>query len=183
MTGSPELCQSLSIEAYLQGELETEIKHEYLAGDVVAMGGASRAHGLMATALALALGPKAKSRHCQLFISDMKVRIDHDSGTYFYYPDLVLTCHPDDNERLFSTHPCLIVEILSPTTERIDRREKLLAYRLLPSLREYLLVDPENPLIDRHWKTGEHWQHATLTKGKLAVSCLDCEIDLADLYD
>lgn len=182
MTTLPAQNQTVSIEAYLQGELETEIKHEYLAGDVVAMGGASRAHGLMATALALAFGPKAKARRCQLFISDMKVRVEHDSGTYFYYPDLLVTCNPDDNERLFSTHPCLIVEILSPATERIDRREKLLAYRLLPSLREYLLVDPEKPLIERFWKTGEHWQHETLSEGTLAVACLDCEIDLADLY-
>ena len=183
MNTLPAHSQTLSIEAYLQGELETEIKHEYLAGDIVAMGGASRAHGLMATALALAFGPKARSRHCQLFISDMKVRVEHDSGTYFYYPDLLITCDPSDDERLFCTRPCLIVEILSPGTERIDRREKLLAYRLLPSLREYLLVDPEKPLIERYWKSGEQWQHETLTEGNLAVACLDCEIAIAELYD
>ena len=182
MTTLPAYRPTVSIDAYLQGELETEIKHEYLAGDVVAMGGASRAHGLMASALGALLWPHAKHKSCQLFIADMKVRVEHDSGTYFYYPDLVLTCHPDDTERLFSTHPCLIVEILSPTTERIDRREKLLAYRLLPSLREYLLVDPEKPHIERFWKTGEHWQHETLNAGTLTVACLNATIDLAELY-
>lgn len=100
MSPNPALKPPVSVEAYLQGELETDVKHEYLAGEVVAMGGASRSQGLIATALALAIGPQARDKGCQLFIADMKVRIEHDDERYFYYPDLLVTCDRDDRERL-----------------------------------------------------------------------------------
>lgn len=130
-----------SIEDYLEDEQGGDIKHEYLAGQVVAMGGASDKHGFIAGSLYAALLPAARRKHCQLFIADMKVRVDHDTGSYFYYPDLLLTCDPDDKESpYYRRHPCLVVEVLSPSTERIDAREKLFAYRLLPSLCEYLLL-------------------------------------------
>lgn len=100
MSPNPALKPPVSVEAYLQGELETDVKHEYLAGEVVAMGGASRSQGLIATALALAIGPQARDKGGQLFIADMKVRIEHDDERYFYYPDLLVTCDRDDRERL-----------------------------------------------------------------------------------
>jgi Uma2 family endonuclease len=70
----------------------------------------------------------------------MKVRLEIGGQTLFYYPDLLLSCDKTDREPYFCRSPCLIVEVLSESTERIDRREKLLAYQRLPSLREYLLV-------------------------------------------
>lgn len=73
-------------------------------------------------------------------MADMKVRINHEQGSWLYYPDLVLACDPSDHEPLFVQRPCLLVEVLSPSTEQTDTREKLLTYRLLPSLREYLLL-------------------------------------------
>ncbi|MEF3192849.1 MAG: Uma2 family endonuclease, partial [Halothiobacillaceae bacterium] len=78
MPAQPALKPVIGIKDYLEGEQHTDIKHEYLNGQVVAMGGASRRHGLIATALGLALGRQARARHCQLFIADMKVRIDHE---------------------------------------------------------------------------------------------------------
>lgn len=182
MSPNPALKPTASVEAYLQGELETDVKHEYLAGEVVAMGGASRSHGLIATALALAIGPQARDKGCQLFIADMKVRIEHDDESYFYYPDLLVTCDRDDRERLYCTRPCLIIEILSPGTERIDRREKLLAYRLLPSLSEYILVDSERPLVETYRKTAEGWRHEVVTEGTFRVACVDASVTLEALY-
>lgn len=176
----------LSIEDYLEGEQTTEIKHEYLAGQAVAMGGASDKHGLIAGSLYAALLPAARRKHCQLFIADMKVRVEHDADSYFYYPDLLLTCDLDDKESpYYRRNPCLLAEVLSPSTERIDSREKLLAYRLLPSLREYLLLRQDRVQADLYQMGDEgRWQHKVFTQADevLALRCLDVAVSLREVY-
>lgn len=176
----------ISIEDYLAGEQATEIKHEYLGGQIVAMGGASDRHGLIAGSLYAALLPAARRKGCQLFIADMKVRVEHDADRYFYYPDLLLSCQPGDKESpYYRRSPCLIVEVLSPSTERIDKREKLLAYRLLPSLREYLLLRQDRMQADLYQLSDEgRWQHTVFTQPDeaLALRCLEVAVDLRDVY-
>lgn len=171
----------ISIDDYLDGETRTEIKHEYLAGEVVAMGGASAKHGLVAGALHAALIPHARRKGCQLFIADMKVRVDHADQTYFYYPDLLLACDPQDREPYYRRRPCMVVEVLSPTTERIDRREKLFAYQTIPSLREYVLIDPEKRCVEVY-RFGETVRHETFTEGSFRLDCLDAEITVDEIY-
>ena len=186
MTSQTQPQAPISIEDYLEGEQHTDTKHEYLAGQVVAMGGASDKHGLIAGSLYAALLPAARRKGCQLFIADMKVRVNHDSDSYFYYPDLLLSCQPDDQESAYyRRHPCLLVEVLSPSTERIDSREKLLAYRLLPSLREYLLLRQDRVQADLYQRGDEgRWEHHTFTQPDdvLALRCLDAAVSLRDVY-
>ena len=186
MTSHTQPQAPISIEDYLEGEQHTDTKHEYLAGQVVAMGGASDKHGLIAGSLYAALLPAARRKGCQLFIADMKVRVNHDSDSYFYYPDLLLSCQPDDRESAYyRRHPCLLVEVLSPSTERIDSREKLLAYRLLPSLREYLLLRQDRVQADVYQRGDEgRWEHHTFTQPDdvLALRCLDAAVSLRDVY-
>ena len=171
----------ISVDDYLDGETRTEIKHEYLDGDVVAMGGTSAKHGLVVTGLGLAIGQHARRKGCQLFIADMKVRVDHADQTYFYYPDLLLACDPQDREPYYRRPPCIVVEVLSPSTERIDRREKLFAYQTIPSLREYLLVDPDRRCVEVY-RFGETVRHETFTEGGFWLDCLGAEITLDDVY-
>lgn len=186
MTSQTQPQAPISIEDYLEGEQHTDTKHEYLAGQVVAMGGASDKHGLIAGSLYAALLPAARRKGCQLFIADMKVRVNHDSDSYFYYPDLLLSCQPDDRESAYyRRHPCLLVEVLSPSTERIDTREKLFAYRLLPSLREYLLLRQDCVQADLYQLSNEgRWQHTVFTQADemLALRCLDVAVSLRDVY-
>ena len=176
----------VTVDDYLEGEQATEVKHEYLAGQVVAMGEASDRHGLIAGALHAALLPAARRKACQLFSAEMKVRVDHDGESYFYYPDLLLSCQPDDKESAYyRRHPCLLVEVLSPSTERIDTREKLFAYRLLPSLREYLLLRQDRVQADLYqWSDEGRWQHHVLGQpdDALALRCLDAAVSLRDVY-
>ena len=177
--------ERLGVEAYLAGEQRTEVKHEYLDGQIVAMGGASRAHGLLALSLSALLLPHARRKGCQLFTADMKVRIDHDSGSWFYYPDLVLACDPTDREPLYVRRPCLLVEVLSPSTEHIDTREKLLAYRLLPSLREYLLLRQDTLHAELYQRRDDGgWTHQRLKQKDDAFSllCLQVSVSLRDIY-
>ena len=174
-----------SIEDYLEGEQRGDTKHEFLAGQVVAMVGATRSHALIAGSLHAALLPAARRKGCQLFMADMKVRIDHADESYFYYPDVVLSCATADKHPLYTALPCLIVEVLSPSTERIDTREKLFAYRLLPSLREYLLLRQDRVQADLYQLSNEgRWQHTVFTQADemLALRCLDVAVSLRDVY-
>ena len=174
-----------SIEDYLEGEQRGDSKHEFLAGQVVAMVGATRSHALIAGSLHAALLPAARRKGCQLFMADMKVRIDHADESYFYYPDVVLSCATADKHPLYTALPCLIVEVLSPSTERIDTREKLFAYRLLPSLREYLLLRQDCVQADLYQLSNEgRWQHTVFTQADemLALRCLDVAVSLHDVY-
>ena len=176
--------RGISADDYLAGEKDGEVRHEYVAGQVYAMTGASRSHGLIAGALFAHLRPHARGKGCQLFANDMKVHVRQAGEDAFYYPDLVLTCDPDDRADYYCERPCLIVEVLSETTERIDRREKLFAYTAgLPSLREYLLVAQDHRRVDVYRRTDTDWVHETHTEGAIQLDCLDMDLPVEAIYE
>ena len=149
----------LSEQDYLKGEETSQIRHEYVAGEVFAMAGGSKAHNLISLNVAMLLRNGLHGNGCQTFMSDMRVRIASQSS--YYYPDVVVTCAPSDLARdAPKDHiesPSLIVEVLSPRTEAIDRREKMLAYRHIDSLREYVLIDQERRWIEVYRRAGSGW--------------------------
>jgi Uma2 family endonuclease len=174
----------IGVEDYLDGEKDGEMRHEYVGGEVYAMTGASRRHGLIVNALAYALTPASRERGCQLFTNDMKIHVHQSGDDAFYYPDLVLACDPQDHEDYYVSRPCLIVEVLSETTERIDRREKLYAYTGgLPSLREYLLVAQDCRQVDIYRRTETDWAHETVNEGGIWLDCLDMDLALDGIYE
>ena len=177
----PAINTFVSVEEYLAGELHSEIRHEYVDGQVYAMGGASRSHGLIVNALAFALTPAARHKHCQLFTSDMKLRLSIAGKMVFYYPDLLLSCAPDDRQPYFRSRPCLIVEVLSDSTERIDRREKLLAYQTLPSLREYVLV-AQNARRVEIYRRANDWKAECFDSGEIRLDCLESSVSVDAIY-
>jgi len=177
----PAINTFVSVEDYLAGELHSEIRHEYINGQVYAMGGASRSHGLTVNALALALTPAARQKHCQLFTSDMKLRLNIAGKTVFYYPNLLASCAPDDRQPYFCSRLCLIVEVLSDSTERIDRREKLLAYQTLPSLHEYLLVAQNARRVEVYRCTND-WQAEYFDTGEIRLDCLESSVSVDAIY-
>lgn len=171
----------LSVEDYLEGELESRIKHEYLAGEVVAMAGASDRHGLVAMALGAQLYPHARKRGCQLFMADMKVKVVDDGDTYFYYPDLVLACDPNDRESpYYRTNPCLIIEITSPSTARIDLFEKRFNYARIPGLKEYLVINPDRRRVEIFRYPAA--THELYLYGRFYLACLDMELEVESLF-
>lgn len=149
----------LSEQDYLDGEGASQIRHEYVAGEVFAMAGASKAHNIISGNVYALLRAALRGSGCQTFMADMRVRIAAQSC--YYYPDVVVTCSPEDlssdapKDRVEA--PGLIVEVLSPTTEAIDRREKMLAYRHIESLREYVLVDQERRWVEVYRRAGSGW--------------------------
>lgn len=125
----------ISSEEYLQLEENSSVKHEYRQGLVYPMAGASNAHVLIARNLYVLLRNHLRGRGCLPYISDTKVNIQF-LNTY-YYPDVVVTCDQRDREfKNFLRYPCLIVEVLSETTEAFDRGDKFADYSNLESLQE-----------------------------------------------
>ncbi len=171
----------ISIDDYLAGECNAETRHEYIDGEIYAMTGASDRHALIVNALAFAMTPLARQRRCQLFTNDMKLRLELAGGTLFYYPDLMLACDPTDRAPYFRACPCLVAEVLSPGTERIDRREKLFSYISIPSVQEVLLVSQDQALLEIHRRAND-WKTELCEQGSLRLGCLDAELAVEQVY-
>ena len=132
----------LSETDYLDWESSAKKKHEYFAGEIFAMVGASKRHNRIAGNLFFHLRLATRSHSCRAFMSDMKLRIaDYRS---YYYPDVMLVCDDSDQHSIYKTAPCFIAEVLSPSTANINQREKWVHYQDIPSLRYYLLVDADH---------------------------------------
>jgi Uma2 family endonuclease len=175
---------TMSVEEYLSLEESSPIKHEYVAGEVYAMSGATWRHNLIAgTIFGLLLGAEG-SGSCRVAMSDMRVQVDHDRH---YYPDVVVTCTPVAELDLVARNPCVVVEVTSPSTARIDRGEKLDAYRRIASLRAYLIVDHRRRRVERHWRetTNAAWQREEIVgdaNTPIRVPCLDVALTLDEIY-
>jgi Uma2 family endonuclease len=126
---------------YLRLEETATVKHELVGGEIYAMAGASERHNRIAGNIFFHLRSATRGKPCRAFMADMKLRLA-TSATY-YYPDAMLVCDPADDHPIYKQSPCFIAEVLSPATASVDVREKWAAYRGLPGLRYYLLVDSE----------------------------------------
>lgn len=175
----------LSEEDYLAAELESPVRHEYVGGQVFAMAGASERHNRIALNAAFALRSQTRGTGCIPFVSDMKLRVDAVNA--YYYPDVMLACNTSDNHPLVKTSPCVLIEVLSPSTASTDRREKVLAYRQIPSLQAYLLVETEQRQVDYFLRDAQgQWQAGQLDEmSLLAVTCgpHTLRLGLDDLYE
>lgn len=171
----------ITLSEYLEGERVSQVRHEYAHGRVYAMSGASERHNLIALTLAARLLAAADSRRCNVFMSDMKLRI----GELVYYPDLLVCCDPSDDDAYLKYRPCLIVEVLSPSTERIDRGEKVGNYLRMPSVEAVLLLSQESVLAEL-WKrqpdgSFAHQLHDS-ADAVLSLPCPPLEVALAEVY-
>lgn len=137
----------LTPDRYLQMEELSNIKHEYIDGQVYAMAGASDPHVTIALNLASDLRTHVRGSGCRVYISDMKARIE--SLNRFYYPDVMVTCDPNDQETpTYKRFPTLIVEVLSDSTEAFDRGDKFVDYQEIESLREYVLISTKRQRVE-----------------------------------
>ena len=179
------LVESHSESAYLETERRAKLKHEYVAGEVFAMAGASKVHGTLALNAAIALRGHLRGQPCGVWMADMKVRVREDSA--YYYPDVVVTCAASDlaadAPKDFVEAPRLVVEVLSDSTEPVDRREKLLSYRRLPSLEEYVLIDQNKLWVEVYRRAGTGWTHGIYGVGEaVQLQSIGLEVALSELY-
>ena len=137
----------LSPEEYLEWEERSEVRHEYIDGEVFAMAGSSDDHAAIVSNACVVLIPFARKYGCRLFPQDVKARPVGLSR--FYYPDLMVTCDErDKSNRYVKRHYKLIVEVLSDSTEAFDRGRKFADYRRSDSLEEYVLIAQDRMSVD-----------------------------------
>jgi Uma2 family endonuclease len=174
----------LTPQEYLNGERDSEIKHEYIDGEVYAMAGASEAHNTICIALSSQLYTHLRGKGCRVFMADMKTAIKTLKNTRFYYPDIQVTCADEDNDPYLKRFPVLIIEVLSPSTERQDRAEKFHAYRTLDSLQEYVLVaqDVERVEVYRRRTGWDLELYGTEWENEFHLESVDQRIAVADVY-
>lgn len=172
---------------YLAFERASDIRHEYLDGHVYAMTGASRAHNLISTYTAASLINQLRGRPCEVYASDMRVRV---SATGLYtYPDVTVVCgNPQFADSALDTllNPVLVIEVLSPSTESYDRGKKFQHYRQLESLREYVLISQDSPRIERFLRQDDGTWLLTDAAGldaSLELASVACTLALAEVYE
>lgn len=169
---------------YLEGERISEFRHEYIGGEVHAMAGASEEHNVISLNLATALQAHLKGRRCRAFIHDMKVRLQIAGDEIFYYPDVMVACDPRDTDRYFKRFPQVLVEVLSPETERTDRREKFLSYQQIETLEEYVLVAQDKAEVTVFRRSNQWRPEIVREHGEqLRLPSLEFTLPLSDLYE
>lgn len=169
----------VSIEDYLDGEKDSPIRHEYVDGHVFAMAGASDRHNRIAINFTSRLNDRLGDGPCAVFMSDMKVMLD--ANTY-YYPDVVVACDPPGGDRYTRRQPILVIEIISHTTERTDRFEKLPAYKGISGLKECVLIAQDQMFVEIHRSIDGQWRTEILTKPEDELRLDSVGLTLAEIY-
>lgn len=156
-------------------------KHEYVAGEMYALSGATRRHNRIAGNIFGQLWAAAQGGRCEVYGSDMRLRIGEDA---MYYPDVQVVCDPVDTEQLYTVKPCVVVEVLSPSTSSIDLREKLLVYHRIESLRAYIIVSQDQRRVIRHYRAENDAWFVALhgAESKVPFACPEIDLTVADIY-
>ena len=172
----------MSYEEYLVWEATQEMRHEYINGEVIAMAGGTRNHNRVSFNFSKILDEALSDRQCEVYIADVKVQVE--PSCKYFYPDVVVTCDERDRDPQLVLFPCLIIEVLSPSTEAYDRGFKFSQYRKFDSLQEYVLVQIERPVVevfqrnqDGKWLFSEYGM-----SDRIFLKSVNVEITVSDLY-
>lgn len=182
---SPAEQIAFDAEHYLAWEEEQDEKHEYVRSEVFAMVGARRNHVVVAGNLFAAFKQRLRGGPCQAYISDLKLRVE--AADAFFYPDVMVSCDNRDHAATrFIEHPTLIVEVLSDSTAAFDRGDKFAAYRTLPTLQEYILVDiPSRRVESFRRATDQEWlfHPYPADAGECRIACLDLSLSHDEIFE
>lgn len=150
--GLPKLKLKMSVADYLRREKISPVRHEYIDGEVHAMAGTSDNHARIAGNIFVALSIHLRDSPCEPFSGDIKVRV---TSKVYYYPDVLVAFEDAHENPYFRNKPILSVEVTSASTKHIDRREKLLFYLQIKSLREYVIIDQERMNVEVHRRRAD----------------------------
>ena len=173
----------LTYSEYLAYEQASYKKHEFINGQAYAMAGASEDHNVISSNLVALIRPHLRGKPCRVFFSDMKLTIA-SANNATYYPDVMVVCDRTDSDPYVKQKPCLLIEVLSPSTAMLDRREKLFNYQKLASLQEYVLVSQSEIKVELYRRDPEGWLVQSLSVGdSLQLQSIDLAIALSDIYE
>ncbi len=181
--GEAALNLTMTVEEYLEFERHSEVRHEFEDGVLVAMSGDKRINNRIALNIAKTLDNVGLERDCRTYIADTKVMTQKGK---FYCPDVMVSCAPPPLDPLLEPNPCIIFEVLSPTTESRDRGVKLRSYTFdILSLEQYVLVSSEERLVEVYEKaSGGIWTFHVFKEDSDAISirCLETTLTLEQIY-
>lgn len=178
----------LTPEQYLALEAQSPLKNEYVAGEIFAMTGGTQRHNVICLNSVAVLREHLRGRPCHVFMADIKLRVAKANA--YYYPDVMVMCRSGvDSARAGDTvvveEPLLVIEVLSPATEGIDRREKLNAYRQLPALQEYVLISQDRAQVEIYRRQGDiGWLYISCVSGdEVELAAVGLTVPIALLYE
>ncbi|MBF0202839.1 MAG: Uma2 family endonuclease [Desulfamplus sp.] len=173
-------------EEYLALERESEIKNEYFGGEIFAMAGASSEHNKISTNIVRVLGNQLLEKPCNIFSSDMKVKMKEIKK--YTYPDIVVVCgneEYDDENNDILLNPIMIIEILSDSTEAYDRGDKFSHYQLIGTFSEYILISQYFPKVEKFLRQKNNtWIYSKYEKLEdiVSIESIKCELPMSDVY-
>ena len=183
-----KLDKKLTPDEYLEFERSAETRHEYIDGVVYEMAGESLSHSQICFNLAAIVGRELKGKDCQGLSPNMKVRTT--SASLFAYPDLTIVCGKPEFHDLRTDvliNPTVIVELLSPSTEKYDRTTKFLRYRMgNETLTDYILIAQDYTFVEHYVKTGDgHWEYTSYHTQDTAVTLdsVGIRVNVAEIYE
>jgi Uma2 family endonuclease len=173
----------MSADEYLAWESGQQERHEYWDGEVVAMSGGTKKHNRVSFNSSKVLDAALAGTNCEVYINDIKVQVQ--ANRKYFYPDVVVTCDERDRDKHLVLYPCLIVEVLSPSTEAVDRGKKFTHYRRFTTLREYVLIQPEQPIVEVFSRNAAgKWELAEYgIDDVIHLESIGCPVAVQDLYD
>ncbi len=169
----------ISVEDYLKFELVSEVKHEFIDGQVYAMAGASANHDRISVNILRKFGNHLENSTCEPFTSDMKLKT---STGNFRYPDCMVICDKDDENKFYKTKPVILVEVISRSTRKIDKKDKLLEYINISSLQEYVII--EQDVVDIEvFRRSNHWRNNHYFLGdEIVFESIDLTLSVEEIY-
>ena len=171
-------------EEYLAFEEQSPYRHEYINGAVYAMSGGSLAHNRIARELVVAFRSHLRGGPCEPFFLEAKLEIRAGKDKIMYYPDAMVSCRPEDRTEQIVRNPKLVVEILSKSTQHIDRREKAMTYQRVESIEEYLLIAQDQPKVVVH-RRAEGWRPTLYSSmdARVEFRSIGLQMPLAQIYE
>jgi Uma2 family endonuclease len=175
------IATNLDFAAFLEQEIHARERHEFVDGNLFVMPGGTDRHNLIAGLLFAQMLPSGMQLGCQVYFSDVLIKTPDNTG---YYPDIFVVCDPSADQARVKYRPCLIVEVLSKSTEAIDRGEKLRRYCSIPSLETYIMLEQREARAEIYSRQSDgSWRYSTLEgDAMLILPPLQLEVSLAALY-
>lgn len=169
---------------YLALEASSNVKHEFLGGQIYAMAGGTPEHAAIAAAIIGLLFPQLRRSACRAYDADLRVRTPSGLTTY---PDITVICGPterDDEDQQAVTNPVIVIEVLSRSTEEYDRGDKLEHYKSVPSLRQVLLVSHRDRSIEV-WTRAEEgrWSRTLAGESEVAELSIGARLGVREIYE
>ena len=183
MTTAEHIHHSYTVEQYLALERESDVRYEFYHGEVFAMAGGTMRHNLIIQNMATALR-RLRSKGCHVFTENVKLEVV--AHEYYVYPDVMLTCQPQDlSDNRLARYPSLVIEVLSDSTEAYDRGKKLDQYLRMPSLQAYVIISQKRFFTGCYERKGDFWSYRILDQSAdmLRLDTLEWEMSLSDIYE